>query len=214
MELSLIQHVIVWAIPVLLAITLHEVAHGWMAYRFGDRTAYLQGRLTCNPLKHVDPLGTLVVPGLLLVSTGFIFGWAKPVPVDTRAFKKPNEQMAWVALAGPMANAAMALMWCLLFGLGHTLAFHGQSLGVPMLLMSEAGIQINLIIMLLNLLPLPPLDGSRLLLPFLRPSDLRWYAFLERYGIWILVVLMFSGGLSLILGPPFLKLHNLLVGFW
>lgn len=200
-ELTLIQRIVVWSLPVIFAITVHEVAHGWIAKKFGDKTAYNQGRLTLNPIKHIDWLGTIVIPGLLLLSfTGFIFGWAKPVPVDPRYFKNPRKDMAIVALAGPLSNLAMAIGWALLARVGVLVGT--ESISLPLIYMGVAGISINLVLALINLLPIPPLDGSRVLTGLL-PHRLAWqYNRLERYGFIILLLLLMTGGLGYILGYP------------
>lgn len=200
-ELTLIQRIVVWILPVIFAITVHEVAHGWVAKKYGDNTASMLGRLTLNPLKHIDLLGTIILPGLLLITgTGFIFGWAKPVPVNARNFKKPLHDMALVALAGPVANFVMALAWALLARLGQIIGI--ESISMPLIYMGMAGISINLVLLLINLLPIPPLDGSRILTALL-PTRLAWqYNQLERYGFIILIVLLYSGILSAILAYP------------
>ncbi|MGH8529226.1 MAG: site-2 protease family protein [Nevskiales bacterium] len=199
-ELNLIQQICIWVIPVVFAITVHEVAHGYVARMFGDSTAYMLGRLTLNPVKHVDPVGTLLVPGLLLMmKSGFLFGWAKPVPVSTRYFKHPRRDMAIVALAGPVANLAMALFWGLLLKLG--LALGGQGLAQGLIYMGAAGIAINLVLMVLNLLPLPPLDGSRVLNGFLPESAARTVDRFEQYGLFLVVILLATGMLSRIMNP-------------
>lgn len=199
-ENDILVGITIWALPVLLAITLHEAAHGWVALKLGDHTARLQGRLSLNPLHHVDPVGTVLLPMILLVMGGFIFGWAKPVPVDPRQFKKPREHMALVALAGPMANLIMAAGWALLL----SLASHGLSanwIGYPLSLMAQAGIIINLILMVLNLFPIPPLDGGRIMVGMLKPAMALKYARIEPYGIWILLALIFTGVLGKLLWP-------------
>jgi len=209
-ELTLIQKVAVWALPVLFAITLHEVAHGWVASKLGDQTARMLGRLTLNPFKHIDPLGTIVVPLALLALSGFVFGWAKAVPVDTRNFKNPKRDMAWVALAGPVSNLLMALIWALIAKIGLYVSVYDQMLGQFLIYSGVAGITINLILMLLNLLPIPPLDGSRVLSAVL-PSRLGWqYNRLEPFGFFIIVGLMFLGVLNVILMGPFVAIQQLL----
>ena len=204
MELNLIQKITVWAIPVIFAITLHEAAHGYVAKFFGDKTAWMLGRVTLNPLKHIDPVGTILVPlAILLMSKllggGFIlFGWAKPVPVNFGALRNPKRNMLWVAIAGPAANLVMAIFWALIIKLGISL---GDNYTQPMALMGAAGIFINAILMALNLLPLPPLDGGRITLSLLPNRYAYRYAQLEPYGFYILLALMFIGWLGLILSP-------------
>jgi len=200
-ELTLVQRIVVWILPVIFAITVHEVAHGWVAKKYGDNTAYNQGRLTLNPVKHIDWLGTIVIPGLLLLSfSGFIFGWAKPVPVDARNFKNPRKDMAIVALAGPVSNLLMAIAWALTARIGVMLQM--EAISLPLIYTGIAGISINLVLALINLLPIPPLDGSRIVTGLL-PSRLAWqYNRFERYGFFILLALLMTGGLGYILGYP------------
>lgn len=200
-ELTLIQRIVVWLLPVVFAITVHEVAHGWMAKQFGDKTADRQGRLTLNPLKHIDPVGTIIVPGLLLITfTGFIFGWAKPVPVDARNFKNPKNAMMLVALAGPLSNLLMAIAWALLARVG--VAINMEFVSMPLIYSGVAGITINLVLALVNMLPIPPLDGSRILSGLL-PDYWAWrYNQLERWGFLILLVLLATNMLGMILGYP------------
>jgi Zn-dependent protease len=200
-ELSLIQRIVVWILPVIFAITVHEVAHGWVARKCGDNTAYQQGRLTLNPMKHIDWFGTVILPGLLLLTgTGFIFGWAKPVPVDARNFKNPRKDMAWVALAGPVSNLLMAIAWALLARLGVLIKV--EAISLPLIYMGVAGISINLVLALINLLPIPPLDGSRVVTGIL-PNYWAWqYNRLERYGFIILLILLYTRILNAILEYP------------
>jgi Zn-dependent protease len=198
---SAVQLIAIWALPVLFAITLHEVAHGWVARAFGDDTAARLGRLSLNPVRHVDPVGTIVVPIVLLLLGGFIFGWAKPVPVVMRNMRRPRRDMAIVAAAGPLANLAMALAWGLLLKIALWQgADHGIWLGVRY--MAVAGILINCVLMVLNLLPLPPLDGSRVVNGLLPEGAARVVDRIEPYGLLLLVLLMASGILGSILGPP------------
>lgn len=202
---SLISTLAIWALPVLLAITLHEAAHGYVARYFGDPTADLAGRITLNPLKHIDPVGTVLVPaGILGLSTlfgagGILFGWARPVPVDFGRLRRPKADMLWVAAAGPFMNLIMALGWALLFKIAVSTAHTAYT--VPMMKMADAGMQINGVLMLLNLLPIPPLDGGRIAVSLL-PDRLAWqFSRLEPYGFPILLVLLFTGVLGSILGP-------------
>ncbi len=200
-ELTLIQRIVVWILPVIFAITGHEVAHGWVAKKLGDNTAADQGRLTLNPLKHIDILGTLVIPGLLLLTfTGFVFGWAKPVPVDPRAFKKPRQAMAIVAVAGPLSNLLMAAAWALLARIGVMLEI--EYISFPLIYSGVAGISINLVLALINLLPIPPLDGSRILSGLL-PDYWAWqYNRLERFGFVFLLILLATDVLQYLLAYP------------
>ncbi|MFI3155726.1 MAG: site-2 protease family protein [Methylococcaceae bacterium] len=202
-ELTLLQRIAVWILPVIFAITVHEVAHGWVAKRYGDNTASVLGRLTLNPVKHIDLFGTLIIPGLLLLSgTGFIFGWAKPVPVDARNFKNPLRDMAIVALAGPVSNFLMALGWALVARLGVTIGAQAEAISLPLIYTGIAGISINLVLAMINLLPIPPLDGSRVLTGIL-PAYWAWqYNRLERFGFIILLVLLYTNALSTILAIP------------
>ena len=197
-EVSLVQKIVAWVLPVLFAITVHEVAHGWIAARLGDKTALMLGRLTLNPVKHVDPIGTILVPGLLmLMQTGFLFGWAKPVPVTWQNLKHPKRDMALVAVAGPAANLLMALGWALVIRVGVLLGDSGLSL----VFMGTAGIFINTILMVLNLLPLPPLDGGRVMTGLL-PGPLAWkFSRIEPYGFMILLALLVTGVLGKIMWP-------------
>lgn len=199
MELSVIQKIAIWVIPVLFAITLHEVAHGWVASKLGDQTAQLSGRLTINPLKHIDVVGTIVVPLLMLAIGGFIFGWAKPVPVDARNLRNPRYGMVLVALAGPVSNLLMAIFWAMMVKAGMSV---NPWLGVPLMYMGQAGMMINIVLCVLNCLPVPPLDGGRALSNLL-PGRLGWGLYrIEPYGFLILVLLMLSGILSYLVEPP------------
>jgi Zn-dependent protease len=198
LDLNLVQKIAVWIVPVLLAITVHEVAHGWVASRLGDKTAFMLGRLTLNPLKHVDPMGTILIPGmLLLLQTGFIFGYAKPVPVTWQNLRNPKRDMALVAVAGPAANLLMAIGWALLMRVGLLLGEQGMAL----IYMGVAGISINTILMVLNLLPLPPLDGGRVLTGLLPGPWAYRLSRIEPYGFFILIALLVTGLLGLILWP-------------
>ena len=211
-EFNLIQKIIIWAIPVIFAITAHEVAHGWVALKLGDRTAQMMGRLTLNPIKHIDPVGTILIPAILLIMPGisFVFGWAKPVPVNYRNLRKPKTDMAWVALAGPAANLIMAVIWSMIAALGVNLWQSGNASGEAMAYMGAAGILINTMLMMLNLLPLPPLDGGRILVSLL-PGPLAWQVGrIEPYGFIILVGLLYFGVIGIVLFPMMSLFINLL----
>ncbi|MDG4598174.1 MAG: site-2 protease family protein [Candidatus Contendobacter sp.] len=208
-ELNVIQLLVVMAPPLLLAITLHEVAHGWMALRCGDTTAQAQGRLSLNPLRHVDPVGTVLVPALLVVFGGFIFGWAKPVPVNYHRLRQPKRDMALVALAGPMANILMALGWGLIIQLGGALG-SWPGAGDFLFEMGKSGISVNLFLAALNLLPIPPLDGSRVLTGVLPNRFGTMMAKIEPYGLVIVLLLIATGALNIVLYPVVLGLYKLL----
>jgi len=210
-ELTIVQRVAVWALPVLLAITVHEAAHGWVAKKLGDPTAMMMGRLTFNPIKHIDPIGTVVVPVVMMLVSGFIFGWAKPVPVTWENLKNPKRDMALVAIAGPFSNLLMAILWALIMKLGFVISTSMPSLALPLIYMGGAGIAINAILMLLNLLPIPPLDGGRVLAGLL-PGPWAWkLSRIEPYGLFILVALLVTGMLGTILRPPMRLFESLLL---
>ena len=200
--LDMIQKFAIWVLPVLFAITVHEVAHGWMARRHGDSTAFMLGRLTLNPIKHVDPIGTVLVPALALFVGGFIIGWARPVPINTRNLRQPRRDMALVALAGPGANLLMALGWAMLVRLGLMLGAGFEWAALPLIYTGVAGIVINTMLMVLNLLPLPPLDGGRVLSSVLPPRASMLLDRIEPYGIFILIALLATNLLGIILWPP------------
>lgn len=207
--MNTIQAISVLALPILFAITMHEVAHGLVARRLGDHTAERLGRLSLNPLRHIDPVGTVIVPLVLFAIGGVLFGWAKPVPVDGRNLHKPKRDMALVAVAGPMANLGMAVVWAILMKLG--IMFHGSLpfLGEPLVYMGAAGIFLNLILMLLNLLPIPPLDGGRVLSGLVPDKVSAWLDRIEPFGLYILIFLLVIGGLGYILWPPLIFIVGL-----
>ena len=200
-HLSFIQEVIVWSLPVLFAITFHEVAHGWVASKLGDKTAELLGRLSINPLKHIDLIGTVIVPLLLLTLGGFIFGWARPVPINPVNFRNQKRGMLLVSLAGPFANFLMAVFWAIIAKIGIILMTHNVALGTPVLLMGQRGIMVNIVFAVLNLIPLPPLDGGRIVMSLLPNKIAYHYSKIEPFGFLILLALIMLGVLSLIISP-------------
>jgi len=199
MDLSLETLVLV-GVPVVFAITLHEAAHGYVARMFGDQTAWMLGRVTLNPLKHIDPVGTILVPGvLLLTGAPFLFGWAKPVPVNFGNLRHPKRDMVWVAGAGPASNFVMAIFWALLLGAaapGGVIASNGLQE------VAQYGIMINLVLMALNLLPIPPLDGGRIAVGLLPGDASHALARIEPYGFYVILLLMLiPGAVSMLLSP-------------
>ena len=205
LELTLIQKIAVFALPVIFAITLHEAAHGYVARYFGDMTAAASGRITANPIKHIDPVGTILVPLLILLASKLLgggmilFGWAKPVPVNFGNLRRPKQDMLWVAAAGPGVNFVMAVFWALVIQLGHALGSGFAS--APLMLMGAAGVFINVILMALNLIPLPPLDGGRIAVSLLPVRQAIQYSRIEPYGLFILLGLLFTGILGFVLWP-------------
>lgn len=200
-SLNSIQIASVLALPLLFAITAHEAAHGLMASRLGDQTARRLGRVTFNPFKHIDPIGTLVVPVATLFLTGFLFGWAKPVPVDWRNLRQPRRDMALVALAGPGANLVMALIWGLVVKLALALGTESSWVAMPLALMGAAGVLMNVLLMVLNLFPLLPLDGGRVLSALIPVPWAARFVRLEPYGLILLLALLLLGILGALLWP-------------
>jgi Zn-dependent protease len=199
LELDIVQKIAIYALPVIFAITLHEAAHGYVARHFGDPTAYMLGRVTLNPLKHIDPLGTILIPTLSLFLGGILFGWAKPVPVNFNQLRRPKQDMLWVAAAGPAANLVMILGWAFIMKFAELMP--SNPFAVPMRLMSEAGISINAVLMVLNLVPLPPLDGGRIAVSLLPRPAAYQLSRVEPYGFVIIVVLLMTGWLGRLIGP-------------
>lgn len=198
---SLIQTIAIAALPVIFAITLHEAAHGYAARHFGDPTAWQQGRISLNPLRHIDMVGTIIIPIAILLFSGgtFLFGYAKPVPVDFSRMRNPKQDMLWVAAAGPAANLFMAFCWAFMLKLAWLMP--GNDFTVPLTEMSKIGIIVNCVLMVLNMLPLPPLDGGRIAVSLL-PHSLAWkFAKIEPWGFPILLLLMFTGILGTIMSP-------------
>lgn len=210
---SIFINLIIYVPPILFAIVLHEVAHGWAALRCGDITAWSQGRLSLNPLCHVDPIGTVLVPTLSLFLFGFIFGWAKPVPVNYYRLRHPKQDMALVALAGPGANLVMAFGWGLVMAIGKIILLLGMPLlGVLLERMGEIGIYTNVFIGVLNMLPIPPLDGSRVLMGVLPDVFGRLVARVEPYGLILIPLLLTTGILNI--WPLVVWLYNFIFSFF
>ncbi len=218
-ELSLIQKLTIMVLPIVFAVTVHEAAHGWVADKLGDRTARTMGRVTFNPIPHIDLVGTIILPlGLYALSSmaggpGFLFGYAKPVPVNAARLHNPRRDMALVALAGPASNLLMAILWTLVVAVAHRVGG-----GVPMLslFLFQAGlfgILINAFLLVLNMLPILPLDGGRVMASLLPVSLARKYAKLEPWGLVILLVLLMSGILTPVILPAVSALQSLLLGW-
>ena len=192
-ELSTAQLIAVAIIPTLFAIVVHEVAHGWVAFRLGDDTAYQMGRLTLNPLKHIDPIGTILVPLVLILTVGFAFGWAKPVPVNFNRLHNPRRDTALVAVAGPASNLLMAIGWAVIVKLASLLPGNMTALALPLIYMGMFGMIINAILMAFNLIPIPPTDGGRIAISLLPPRIGYQLSRLEPYGLLIILLLLLSG---------------------
>ncbi len=212
-ELNLISTLFVFVIPVIFAVTFHEVAHGWVASQFGDQTAKSLGRLTLNPIKHIDPVGTIVVPAIMYFTSGFIFGCAKPVPVNWRNLGHPRRDMALVAIAGPAANLLMLLFWAISAKIILLSGNELNNLTQLLLIMCSIGITINIVLMILNLFPLLPLDGGRVLTAMLPQNLAISFSRLEPYGLIILVALLLSGILWKILLPVLSATESLIYQF-
>lgn len=211
MELSLIQKIVIYAPPIIFAITVHEAAHGYAAKYFGDMTAYNAGRITLNPIKHIDLFGTILLPAMTILLGGILFGWAKPVPVDFSRLRHPKKDMLWVAAAGPASNFLMAIFWVFVikFSMGSP-----EPISFPLAEMGKAGISINIVLMVLNLLPLPPLDGGRIAVSLLPVPYAIKFAQIERFGFLILIALMFSGLLNKILDPFINAVYALIISLF
>lgn len=211
---AIVRLIALYAIPGILAITLHEAAHGYAARHFGDPTAYQAGRITLNPVRHVDPVGTMLVPIVILALSGgkYAFGWAKPVPVNFAALRNPKRDMLWVAAAGPGANLVMAVLWALVVKFAEAIPVNYFT--EPMVLMARGGIIINAVLMVLNLLPLPPLDGGRIAVSLLPRALAYRFALVEPYGMIIVIALMFLGVLGSLLLPAVSGFVGVLAGMF
>ena len=204
---NLIQTVVIYALPVLFAITVHEAAHGYVARHFGDNTAYLQGRMTLNPFKHIDPVGTIVMPLLLYFATSgaFLFGYAKPVPVNFNALRNPKRDMVWVALAGPASNFVQAIFWALML-----VVLAAMNMEEPFFVkMAQAGVLVNLVMWAFNLFPLPPLDGGRILVGLLPWKQAQAVSRIEPWGFFIVMGLVIAGVVGALWLRPLMAL-----GYW
>jgi Zn-dependent protease len=212
---ALMQLIAVAIIPLIFAITLHEAAHGFVASKLGDTTALMLGRVTLNPAKHIDPIGTVLLPLTTLAFSGLLFGWAKPVPINYHHLRSPRRDMICVALAGPAANLLMALGFAFLAKVVLVFLPHPATgllllVGRFLLSMAQFGIMINCILLVLNLLPLPPLDGSRVLRALLPASWQYYLDYIEPLGVWILLALLLLGILGPVLWPPILGLQQVI----
>lgn len=200
-QLNTIQLISVWILPVLFAITVHEVAHGYVANFLGDKTAKMLGRLTLNPVKHIDIFGTIIVPLVLLIAGGIILGWAKPVPINSRNLAKPRRDMALIAVAGPLVNLLMAFIWAAIAKVSLILLQHNFPGALALVYMGQAGLNINLVLMVLNLLPIPPLDGGHVLMGILPKNLAMQFGKIAPYGFIILLLLLVVGVLNIIINP-------------
>lgn len=202
MELSLIQKIFIFAPPFIFAVAVHEVAHGLAARALGDRTAEMMGRLTLNPIRHIDPMGSVLVPGMLLLSGApFLFGWAKPVPVDIRNLHSPQRDMALVAAAGPISNLAMAVFWALLIHVAVMLQGASPLIGGALFEMARFGVLINVVLAVFNAIPIPPLDGSRVVVAAMSPRMAQRFLRFETYGFIVIALLLLSGLLWPVISP-------------
>jgi Zn-dependent protease len=214
-QLTIIQTISIWILPVLFAVTIHEVAHGYVAYLLGDKTARILGRLTLNPIKHIDIVGTIIIPVcLLLLNFKVIIGWAKPVPINNRYFNRPFRDMALVALAGPVANFIMAILWAAIAKIGFILLALNYPGVLAICKMGEAGISINLMLMVLNLLPIPPLDGSHVLASLLPRGIAISYERIAPWGFFILLALLYLGVINIIMYPVIMSLYDIILAIF
>jgi Zn-dependent protease len=212
LEFTFIQQICIWALPIILAVTLHEVAHGYVAFCCGDNTAKSYGRLSLNPIRHIDLFGTIIIPLLIgfFTNFNFLFGYAKPVPINWGKLRHPKRDMILVALAGPIANLIMAFLWMGLFKIAILLKPESSMAALFLLMTARAGMMMNLFLAFLNLIPIPPLDGSRVVLALLSPQNALRYLIIEPYGFFIIALLALSGVLAQLLAP----LLNLTLAFF
>lgn len=213
-QLTKIQLFAVWLLPILFAVTVHEAAHGFTANLFGDKTALLLGRVTLNPLRHIDIIGTIVVPTVLLLFGGMVFGWAKPVPINPLNLSKPRRDLALVALSGPLSNIIMALLWAGIAKIGMLLLQHDLAWAVAIIYMGKAGIMINFVLAVLNLLPLPPLDGGGIVTSLLPPRLAIKFSYIAPFGFFILLFLAAFGMLSSIINPVVVFCYTLVAALF
>lgn len=211
MELTAVQKFAVSALPIIFAITVHEASHGYVAKYFGDLTADKLGRITLNPIKHIDPIGTILLPAITLLLGGILFGWAKPVPVNFANLRNPKKDMFWVAAAGPASNFLMAIFWALVLNYSSSAP---EGAAIFLLEMSKVGIMINLVLMVLNLLPLPPLDGGRIAVSLLPMNLAVMLSRVEQYGFIILIVLLFTGILGKIIWPIIIFFQQIIMSIF
>lgn len=210
MELTQIQTIAVWVLPIIFAVTVHEVAHGYVACLLGDKTAKILGRLTLNPIKHIDPIGTIILPAmLLLLNASVILGWAKPVPINPYNFANYKRDSALVALAGPLANLLMAIAWAGIAKISSILVISGLPGITAIYLMGMAGININLMLMVFNLLPIPPLDGSHIVASLLPPRMAARYNNIGSIGFIVVIFLVYIGLINIIASPIISFLYHL-----
>ena len=210
MDSEMLQKMVIAILPVIFAITFRESVRAFLARYFGDTAAYVEGRMTFNPIKHIDPLGTIVLPMICLALGNFLFGWAKPLPININSLRNPRRDIMWLSIAGPVTNLVMAFVWAIFFRFALSI---GGDFGLPLKLMSQYGIMINISLMFLTLLPILPFDGGRIVESLLPPKLSYKYSRLEPYGMWIVLALIFTGVLGHIMSPLFALALGLIQSF-